>query len=193
MPKRGVRDVLHTSYTDHRIQRPGSRLPAGDKHLRPWRIQPLDGERSFGLALFEWGVATRDVASIQTAFAKLVDLPPGQKNDPAVLSALGVIALQKGRAREAATWLRRAAELQPGAEAEMRLARAEEAAGRQDIALKHYEAAIHMNPVFLEPYILIAQLYRSRGNQQAFEATLRRYLMHVPQSLTARQALAGRP
>jgi predicted Zn-dependent protease len=130
MPKRGVRDVLHTSYTDHRIQRPGSRLPAGDKHLRPWRIHPLDGERSLALALFEWGVATRDVASIQTAFAKLVDLPPEQqKNDPAVLSAMGVIALQKGRAREAATWLRSAAELKPGAEAEMQVARAEEAAG----------------------------------------------------------------
>jgi tetratricopeptide (TPR) repeat protein len=140
--------------------------------------------------LFEWGVTNQDVPSIQTAFARLIDLPPEQKNDPAVLTALGAAALQKNRPREAAAWLADAAKLQPGPEAEVRLGRAEQASGRYEIAFQHYEAAIRMDPVYLEAYILMAQLHRSRGNQQAFEATLRRYSRHVPQSLTVRQALA---
>jgi tetratricopeptide (TPR) repeat protein len=191
MPKRGVRDVVHTSYTDHRIQRPNSAIPAGDPTLRPWRVHPLDGERSSALAQFEWGIATRNAASIQTAFAKLIDLPAGQKNDPEVLTALAAVALQKQRPREAVEWLRQAAKLEPrNAEARMRLARAEQANNRLDAALEQYEAAIQIDPLLLEPYVLMARLHRSRGNLQGFEATLRRYLKHVPQSLTVRQALA---
>jgi tetratricopeptide (TPR) repeat protein len=150
-----------------------------------------DCATSPALALFEWGIANRDAASVQAAFSVLIDLPREQKTDPTVLTALGAVALQKQRPREAAEWLKQASKLQPeSSEARMRLARAEEANGRFDAALEHYEAAIQLDPLRLDPYILMAQLYRSRGNQQGFKATLQRYLQHVPQSLTVRQALA---
>ena len=61
MPKRGVRDVVHTSYTDHRIQRTDSAHLTKNPQLRPWRIPPRYQTRNSALALFQWGAkrATR--------------------------------------------------------------------------------------------------------------------------------------
>ena len=58
--------------------------------------------------------------------------PPTEERDAPVLSALGNIAIQKGRPAEAKTWLTEAARLEPNsAEARMRLGRAEQANGQE--------------------------------------------------------------
>ena len=191
MPKRGVRDVVHTTYTDHRIQRPRSPVVMREAHLRPWRTPERFRSRNFALALFEWGAATRDPVAVQDAFRKLIELAPEDRDDPAVLSALGGIALQKQRPREGLDWLTRAARMQPNdAALQLRLGRAEQENSRFDAALERYAAAMRIDPLFFEAYVLSAQLHRARGNRKGFEEVLRRYLKHVPQSLAARQALA---
>ena len=190
MPKRGVRDVVHTSYTDHRIQRTDSAHLTREQRLRPWRVNPRYEKRNAALALFRWGAASGDAPMVQDAFRNLIDLPAADRAEPAVLSALGAIALLKGRPREASDWLTEAARMEPAnSEAQLRLGRAEQASGRPGAALEHYEAAIGLNPLFFEAYVLSAQIERSRGNDKAAGEVLRRYLRHVPQSLAARQAL----
>jgi hypothetical protein len=193
MPQRGAQDVAHVAYTDHRIQTPGKTTPVKPRGLLPWRRVDRFEQRNRGLALFEWGTTVRDVDTLQEAFRILIDLTPEEK-DASVLSALGNIAIQKGRPAEAKTWLTEAARLEPNsAEARMRLGRAEQANGKSTDALQHYEEAIRLDPVYFDAYVLAAQIHRAAGGRQAYRRVLQQYLRHVPGSLAARKALAAAP
>ena len=187
MPKRNVRDVAHTAYTDHRIQRPGSSEPRVQAGLRPWRSASA---RNTALATFEWAAARRDAALMDEASRQLLAIAGSHEADPKVVSALGSIALYGGRTMEAVSWMRRAVELEPlNAETHLRLGRAEHAAGHTDRALTHFEQAIQLEPLLFDAYVLAAQIHRSKGNADRYEHVLRRYLKHVRESLAAKQAL----
>ncbi len=163
MPQRGVQDVAHVAYTDHRIQTPGKSAPVKPRGLQPWRRVNRFEQRNRGLALFEWGTTVRDVDTLQEAFRILIDLPPEERDAP-VLSALGNLAIQKGRSAEAKTWLTEAARLEPNsAEARMRLGRAEQANGKTTDALQHYEEAICLDRLYFDAYVLAAQIHRATG------------------------------
>jgi tetratricopeptide (TPR) repeat protein len=193
MPQRGAQDVAHVAYTDHRIQTPGKTPPVKPRGLQPWRRTDRFERRNLGLALFEWGTTVRDVNTLQEAFRILIDLPRQEKDAP-VLSALGNLAIQKGRPAEARTWLAEAARLDPNnAQARMALGRAEQQNGANTEALRQYEEAIRLDSLYFDAYVLAAQIHRAAGDRQAYRQVLQRYLRHVPGSLAARKALAAAP
>jgi tetratricopeptide (TPR) repeat protein len=194
MPKRQVRDVVHTAYTDHRIQRPGTQSePAAGSGLTAWRDAPPEfAERNYALALFESAVSTRDGMRMQQAFRRLSQVQaPG---DFHVLSAMGSMSMHRGAPGEAVRWLREAVEVEPGsAEAHFRLGRAEQALGRPEAAIRAYERAIRLDPLLFDIYAVAAQLHRARGDWESYRRVLHLYLKEVPQSIAARQALAAAP
>ncbi|HYZ84502.1 MAG TPA: tetratricopeptide repeat protein, partial [Bryobacteraceae bacterium] len=182
MPKRAVADVVHTAYTDHRIQRPGSTLTL--QGLQPWRG---DSPRERGLAMFEVGEARGDVEMLQQAYRILVSQPA---RDAAVLAALGTLTLQKSRPVEAAQLFEQAVRQEPGnAEAWFRLGLAQQAAGKTDAAVDAFQAASKADPYFFQAYVAEATLRKS--DKSEYRRILERYLRHVPQSLAARKALAA--
>lgn len=193
MPKRNVGDVVHTAYTDHRIQRPGFGAAAGASDLRAWREPPSEfAGRNFALALFERAATSRDAAGMREAFRRLSGVRAS--GDPPVLSALGAISLQAGDVAQARSWLEEVVKLQPrSAEAHFRLGRAEQTAGRAAAAIREYEAAMRLDPLYFDAYAVAAQLHRSRGDWESYRRVLRQYLQKVPQSIAARQALAVVP
>ena len=112
--------------------------------------------------------------------------------DAQVLSAKASIALQRNAPQEAIEAYTRVLKLQPkDEETHFRLGRAQQAASHLDAALKHYEAAIRLDPLLFDAYVLAAQLHRANGDWTAYRQRLERYLRHMPQSLAARQALSA--
>jgi hypothetical protein len=185
MPRRGVQDVVHTTYTDHRIQLPVSAPPATSSGLRPWRAGPR-AQRNLALAWFEWAASARDAAAMQRA-SELLRALPRTESDPQVLAARGAISLEP-------VWFEKALRLQPkNAELHFQAGRAEQAAKRLDAALERYSEAIRLDPLLFDAYVMSAQVHRSRSDWRSYKEVLRRYLKHVPASLAARQALAASP
>jgi hypothetical protein len=194
MPKRNVKDVVHTSYTDHRIQRSATRSTTREEGLRQWRPAPgAYTKRNLALAWFEWAASTRDPNAMERASVYVADVP-SSNDDAQVLSAKGALAMQKGAAAEAIQWYLRAVQVQPqDSETHFRLGRAEHAAGRPDAALKRYNEAIRLDPLLFDAYVMAAQIHRAKADWPSYRRTLEGYLKHVPQSLSARQALTASP
>lgn len=185
MPKRNVRDVVHTSYTDHRIQRSGAAQTNATAGLQAWRSGPHP-ERSLALAWLERAASTRDRQAIERATA-LISRLSSSENDAQVFSAKAAIASPE----EAIDLYRRALKLDDNAEGRLRLGRAYQAAGKSEAALDSYNEAIRRDPLLFEAYVSAAHLYRAGGDREAYRRVLRDYLLRVPASLAARQALAA--
>lgn len=157
--------------------------------MRAWRAS---GPREAALAAFEWAVTQRDPALLADTSRPLQDALRLDVEDPAVLSALGSIALSANRFPEAVSFLSKAlAKDRKNPDAYFRLGRAEHAAGHPDAARKLFEEAIRLDPLFFDAYALTAQMHRTRGDMTGYRRVLLRYLQHAPQSLAARQALAA--
>jgi predicted CXXCH cytochrome family protein len=186
MPKRNVRDVVHASYTDHRIQRPRQAETETELGLRTWRPGPY-GERNFALAWFEWAASTRDRQAIERA-AALIGALAAREEDARILSAKAAIA----PAEKAIDLYREVTKLEPdSAEARLRLGRAYQAAGEMQAALESYQDAMRLDPLLFEAYVSAAQVHRFRGDREKYRRVLQDYLRRVPRSLAARQALAA--
>jgi hypothetical protein len=189
MPKRPTTDVVHAAYTDHRIQSPNSPSQNFDGTLRAWRpAAPGLERRNEALAWFLHGEQINNSAMLSEAFALLDAVAAA--GDPAVLTAMGSSLLRNKRFPEAVDRLRQVTEIDPkDAAAWFRLGLAEQSLGLSS-ARERYEKAIELDPLFLEPYVALAQSRRASGDSVAYAATLRRYLKHAPQSLAVREALA---
>lgn len=189
MPKRPTTDVVHAAYTDHRIQLPNSPDQTFNGTLRAWRpAAPGLERRNQALAMLLHGEQSNNSALLSEAFALLDSVAAG--GDAAVLTAMGSSLLRNKRFAEAATRLRQVTEINPkDAAAWFRLGLAEQSLGLAS-AGGRYEKAIELDPLFLEPYVALAQSWRASGNSGAYAATLRRYLKYVPKSLAVREALA---
>lgn len=190
MIKRNVKDVVHTAYTDHRIQRPNAPMPKPSEGIRAWRPAPeAYAQRNLALAWFEWAASTRDARAMDRAVALIAAVA---NDDAQVLSAKGAIALQRNSSTDAIEWYSQALRLQPlDPEAHFRMGRAEHAAGNTDAALKRYNEAIRLDPLLFDAYVAAAQLHRAKGDRNSYRGTLEQYLRHVPQNLSARQALGA--
>ena len=185
MPRRNVRDVVHTLYTDHRIQRPGAAQTNVSADLRPWRSGPYE-ERNLALAWLERAASTRDRQAIERATA-LISRLSSTGDDAQVLSAKAAIAPPE----EAIELYKKALKFEENAEGYLRLGRAYRSAGKLELALDNYREAIRLDPMMFEAYSSAAQVYRSKGDLEAYRRVLRDYLRQVPASLATRQALAG--
>jgi hypothetical protein len=186
MPKRAVTDVVHTSYTDHRIQKPRSRA-ASSSDLRMWAQPPKEFvERAWALARLESAAFARDVSGLERLARDLERIPP----DAAVWKARGAVALQRAVHREAESCFAKATELEPSdASAWLSLGVARRGLSKTDDATKALRRATEIDPYLLDAYIAEAVIHRNRGDEKAYRATLQRYLQVVPKSLSVREAL----
>jgi tetratricopeptide (TPR) repeat protein len=196
MPRRKTYDGSHTAFTDHQIQRrpAESGNPLHSNSLRPWR-QPLAAlaMRNLGLAHISVGERDQSADHLNEGFRLLAEVQSSFNDDPAVLTALGVVLLKKNVPPEAAKLFRRAASLEPNdARHQLNLASALRAATQPALAVESLEKAIALDPSLEDAYIQLAEVQREGGSPEQARRALARYLEFMPQSLTVRRLLNGR-
>jgi Flp pilus assembly protein TadD len=194
MPPRRTDDVVHVTMTDHFIRRSqppeavrlAPRREAGDRYAGPivfYRPEEIpagesrdlvlgvaslldDVDRDSGLALLRRSMATRDPSEPEPHFQ------------------LGLTLLSMGRARDAVTALRRAADLAPGnLRILIALGGACEAAGQDDEALRVYDRALALRPD--DP-----EAHTNAGGVLARHGRLQEALAHFDSAIRAGDALA---
>jgi Tfp pilus assembly protein PilF len=191
MPRRSTPEVAHTVYTDHRIANPRSNEPAileSTHSLQAWREpERKDRERNLGLAYIYVGQKESSAELVRRGFAMLMEVTD---KDAEVLSALGLVLLQKRRPEEARHMFAEASRLQPAnADHVHNLAISLHSAGDTRAAIRELERAIALNPLSQQSWLFLAQIYRQSGNHDRWRETLERYLKYVPQNLSVRAAI----
>jgi tetratricopeptide (TPR) repeat protein len=194
MPRRQAYDGGHTAFTDHRIlARPGVRTRAAEapRKLRAWREPPAPlEERNLGLAWISVGERHGSAASLQEGFRRLAAVQSQFPDDAAVLTAFGAVLQRKGVPAEAAQYFARAAQIEPrDARHRLNLGIAWAEANRPDRAIAALEAAIGLDPLLRDAYVLLAEIYKKSGDREKRRRALERYLSVAPQSIVVRSLL----
>ncbi len=188
MPRTSASDVLHAAITDHRIQLPGrdTTHSVAPPVLVAWHpAQSGLADRALGLALFH---EAREGApsSFQKSFDILSKLP-AYKQDAEVCAALGYMLLAQSKSSEAIRYFTRSTELNPhSAEYWLDLGVAQQAANRNELAVRSFEKGIALDPFDSRPYQALAALRRAEHDPVQANAALDRYLKVVPQSILIR-------
>jgi tetratricopeptide (TPR) repeat protein len=189
MPKRPVRDVRHSAYTDHEIRKPGPRTTgaAGPRTLRPFGAMKA-GDREYGLAyatvpgfekqarayLDRSGATDPDVLTYRAyLYESSGELPAAMrlyeealKSDSAQVGAavnLGNLYAKRNDERKAIPLWRHALELSPGlASVQLSLAVAEYRTGDIPGAERDLEKLLQLNPGATSARRLLEQLRARR-------------------------------
>jgi Tfp pilus assembly protein PilF len=158
--------------------------------LRAWREPPrYDRDRSLALAYIYAGQREASAQWVQRGFTILLSLPDDAK-DTEVLSALGMVFLQKQRPKEASAMFAQAVRKQPdNPNSHHNLGVSLVAAGEIEAGIEEIERAVAIDPLLQQSWLFLAQVRRRAGRPDQWRLTLDRYLKHVPQSLPARTAL----
>ena len=155
MPKQPAHDGGHTAFTDHRIRKPGPPPPAAQTTtLRAWREPaPAFRDRNLGLAYAGTGDYDKAYALLRQSAA-----------DPEAQTALGLMLLKAGHVQPALAQLEQAARAQPRHSVRrLNLAAALLAAGRRDRAAAEARAAIEIEPLLRDAYVLLAEIEPRRA------------------------------
>lgn len=200
MPHRPVSDGGHTVFTDHRIaRRPPPEPPESivatepgaseDHSLVAWHdpASPLQ-QRNLGLAEIEVGERIKNVPLISQGARRLSQCWPGFPKDPALLTSLGQVLLGVNDAGEAAQVFERAIQADPNdASNYLHAALAYNALHDPQKAIEYLEKALRIDPIFEEPYVVLAGIYKDEGQPEMAHLTYERYLKAFPQSIRAQQ------
>ncbi|MFN0107073.1 MAG: tetratricopeptide repeat protein [Bryobacteraceae bacterium] len=183
MPKRDAVDGLHTTFTDHRVRRPGravvSEVAPG---LRAWRAGP-NAERNLGLALMAAGERAGSEAYLQQSFRTLSAAYPNHPRDPELLTALGSLLFLKDQYADAGKLFLAAIQYRPAyGPYRQKLAIVLKAQGQAESARARLEEAIRLDPLDETNYHLLADLTPERRRE-----ILQRYLAIHPQHLATRK------
>ncbi|MEO8663551.1 MAG: tetratricopeptide repeat protein, partial [Bryobacteraceae bacterium] len=197
MQRQPTRDGGHTAFTDHRISRvPMTRKTSTDAGLKlvPWQPPPASlATRNLGLANIVAGDREHNALLMDTGFRLLSGNDDLWKDDHAVLTALGLVILRKGRPADAARFYDRAIALAPAyAEYHINFATALRAAGDTHKAIEQLEKAIEMDPSLEPAYRVLADIYAKDKQGQKARETLRRYLKFNPNNVTVQNLLVER-
>jgi hypothetical protein len=195
MPRQPARDGGHTAFTEHRISRkplPGASQPVqNQRKLIAWR-EPAQAfaKRNLGLANVTVGERDESAYHMNAGFRLLSDIYESSRNDPAVLTSLGLVILRKGRPVEAAKLYEMALELQPGyAPYHINVATAWNEAGDTAKAIAHLNKAIEMDPSLEKAYRKLGDIYSKANQRDKVRETLERYLKFMPNNVTVQNAL----
>jgi predicted CXXCH cytochrome family protein len=198
MPRLRPKDVAHAASTDHRIlARPAKQT--GDSmsgSVRAWHEPEVQiRQRNLGLADLEASAAP-GLQTLGEAGGRFLEaLPDDQReNDPAVLAALGDVALSRGRTDEAEVFFRNAFHLAPSnAEYAMYLGIALKEKGDSTGAVSALQNAIAIDASLQRAYLELAALYAKQGKRGDAATVLNRYLQWNPRSVLIRSTLEGLP
>jgi Flp pilus assembly protein TadD len=123
--------------------------------------------------------------------SQLAQLPASERDtDPAVLAALGDIALSGGRLEESESLFRRAAQLAPGpAEYLMDLGIVMKQRGDLTEAARMLQSAIGADVSLQRAYLELSALYAKQGKTREAADVLNGYLRWNPQNILVRSTL----
>ena len=196
MPRLTPDDIPHAASTDHRILRRPAPLPNPENakaELSAWQAPPAQFRgRDLALAALVIG-GTHGLTSLRDTGVRLLEaLPQSEKeSDPAVLSGLVSIRLQRREPEQAREFARRATEMQPDSGfASLNLAIALQNSGDDAGAERQLLHTIDLDPSLQPAWINLVFLYERQGRQSDRIATLDRYLRWNPQSIWFRQLKA---
>ena len=194
MPRLRPTNVAHSAVTDHSIPRIPSAQPAdgagADPGPKAWRQPdaPLV-RRDLGLAYFDMAANTHAATDLREAYGILSELPPEERQDPAVEADLGSVLLSQGQADYAIRLYTRASAQEPrNARYAYCLGAALGRAGRMEEAVKELRRSIALDPSQPDAYIELAQVYRKAGRGAESRGAIREYLRFMPQNTWLRLA-----
>lgn len=194
MQRQTAKDGGHTAFTDHHIRRKPSVSEAPNpspRKLVAWRdpIQSLI-DRNLGLANITLGERDESAFHMDLGFRILSNAYGAFSQDTAVLTALGLVLIRKGRPIEAADLYERALGLEPRyAPYHINVATALNLAGKSDDAISHLEKAIGMDPSLETAYRKLAEIYSRAKQPEKVRQTLQRYLEFMPNNVSVQSAL----
>jgi len=194
MQRQTARDGGHTAFTDHRIRRrPAASQPPADagRVLTAWRDPAQQvAKRNLGLANITVGERDQSSSYMDAGYRLLSDVYEISPKDPAVLTALGLVLLRKGKPVEAAQLYEGALSLQPAyAPYHINVATAWNQAGDTAKAILHLEKAIEMDPSLEAAYRQLGDIYSKNKQPDKMRETLQRYLRFNPNNVTVRAVL----
>jgi predicted CXXCH cytochrome family protein len=192
MPRLLLTSVAHSAMTDHSIPRiPRAQRPeagAADREPKAWR-EPDRALvlRDLGLAYFDLAANKHAAPDLQQAYRILSQLPPQERQDPAVEADLGSVLLAQGDTDFAIRMFTRASAQQPSnARYIYCLGASLERAGKMEEAVKELKRSIELDPSLPDAYLELAQLYRKAGREAESRNALREYLRFMPQNIQLR-------
>lgn len=196
MPRLTPDDIPHMASTDHRILRRPAPLPRGENagaEITAWQDPPAEFRaRDRAVAALVIG-GTHGLSGLRDTGVKLLEaLPqPEKESDPAVLSSLVSIRLQRRELEQAREFARRATEMQPDSGfAALNLANALQNSGDDAGAERQLLHTIDLDPSLQPAWINLVFLYEKQGRQADRIAILDRYLKWNPQNIWFRQLKA---
>ncbi len=183
MPQRPAKDGGHTAFTDHRISRHPEKVEATGiaGALTAWREPSLElRDRNLALALVTAGISNHDSAQVIRGYRmlnRLMEIKSEEtRDDPAVLTALGSILLTAREPGEASKRFSQALSRRPNyAPYEVNLATALLDSNQRQEAIRHLERALELDPLLQNAIWLLAQAYRSEGDETKAAAVVARY------------------
>jgi len=189
MPRLTPDDIPHSASTDHRILRRPVPLGSGsasDSEIVVWQDPPSQvRERDLAVASLVIG-AKRGLTALRDQGVKLIEALPQEvkDNDPAILSSLVSIRMQRREPEKALAAARRALEVQPDSGfASLSLAIALQNSGDEAVAERQFLHTIDLDPSLDAAWTNLAFLYDRQGRKADRIALLDRYLKWNPQSI----------
>jgi hypothetical protein len=196
MLRRPAKDGAHTVFTDHRISRklqnaleeksPISNLVAWKQPRGPLAL------RNLGLANIEVGERDHSADLMEQGARKVVEAMKSLPPDPVMLTKVGLVLLRKGEIADATEVFEYALHIEAAqAGSHVNLGNAYREAGLTDKAVAEYERAIELDPSLESAYRSLGEIYARANDAPRARATMARYLKFMPQSVTARKAMAA--
>jgi len=174
MPRRQAQDGGHTVFTDHRIARRPETEETGPppEDLAPWREPaPALRQRNLALASVTAGIAVRSPAQIVHGYRLLVEVEKTSLDDIAVLKGIGRALLLGKQPLEALRAFDRVLQLEPkdaGNEEAAGLASLE--SGQLELAARHLERAVELDPLLISATTALQEVYRRQGRNGEAQA-----------------------
>ena len=198
MPRLTPNDIPHTASTDHRILRRPAPLPQASSGagISAWQDPPAQFRaRDLAVASLSIG-GTNGLQALHDIGADLLEaLPETEKEkDPAVVSSLISIRLQRQELDQARELARRATELEPdSAFASLNLSLALQNSGDEQGAERQLLHTIDLDPSLQPAWMNLVLLYQQQGREADRAALVNRYLKWNPQSIWFRKLKAMLP
>ena len=181
MPRRPVRDVRHSAYTDHDIRKPGpaSAAEAGYRKLAPFRTTA--GDREYGLAYATIpGCEKQAIASLERA----------PQDDPEVLAHLAYLYESTGDLPKAVPLYEKALKLDPSqVAAAVNLGNARIKRNQVQEAIRLWQQALRLSPGLETVRLSLAVAQYRTGDIAAASESLRSLLELNPCATAARHLL----
>ncbi len=190
MPKRDAKDGGHSVFTDHRIRRTAeveSEMPKAPE-IAAWREPaPELRKRNLGIASVEVGIERGSGKDIVAGYRALTEVQEQFPDDSELFGVMGNALLMGRQYGEAALAFERAVQLDVSSSSqETNLAQAYSAAGKMELAQRHLERALELDPLNLPAVSGLMAVYTREGDSARAQQLAGRVAQMLQPASTAR-------